>query len=487
MRIEEPNTSNATNALLVTANISLLIRNNLEKRNEFVAGRYPKEEQQFYILCVSQILNKYFCTSMRKSTTCLSDPKQSVEILKCACEITSEYAMDKWFCTYGNDLLVINKNLILSILLNYDNIHINCIQMRAKILSILSHGCIDFGVVLIRHLVRTLKGQILKENMQSSERLVIASTLIAELCKFNVCPTTVVLELLRSCVKDFRGPNIKISCCIIITCGMYLCQGENSEVPTLNILSTMSRLLEAKALGYSTKIMIEEALYSTRPRDRMKIPSWDEDLIEQYFRHVLRFMRRGAINLGQTFAMLPWFCGQTSKSNMIIHQVFSSRNYSLDYISKFCYLMNASGVIPDIIRSRFCDILIESFEEEIMNSDRVDLQKFHVFLRGLLECVLKIRFFLAITSFRIVIHFLDQLENSSSLPLGNVEKQWLLKSQLLRLVQLLEVGVDECGDPTCIRKAVSKIYSKVCRLLQKHNVSLKMQDQIKYKFCQHLK
>ena len=139
---------------------------------------------------------------MRKSTICLSDPKQSVEILKCACEITSEYAMDKWFCTYGNDLLVINKNLILSILLNYDNIHINCIQMRAKILSILSHGCIDFGVVLIRHLVRTLKGQILKENMQSSERLIIASTLIAELCKFNVCPT-IVLELLRSCVKTF--------------------------------------------------------------------------------------------------------------------------------------------------------------------------------------------------------------------------------------------------------------------------------------------
>ena len=52
----------------------------------------------------------------------LSDPKQSVEILK-ALKITSEYAMDKWFCTYGNDLLVINKNLILSILLNYDNIY----------------------------------------------------------------------------------------------------------------------------------------------------------------------------------------------------------------------------------------------------------------------------------------------------------------------------------------------------------------------------
>ena len=40
--------------------------------------------------------------------------------------------------------------------------------------------------------------------MQSAERLVIASALIAELCKFNVCPTTIVLELLRSCVKDFH-------------------------------------------------------------------------------------------------------------------------------------------------------------------------------------------------------------------------------------------------------------------------------------------
>ena len=66
------------------------------------------------------------------------------------------------------------------------------------------------------------KGQILKENMQSAERLVIASTLIAELCKFNVCPTTIVLELLRSCVKDFHGANIRISCSIIITCGVFI-------------------------------------------------------------------------------------------------------------------------------------------------------------------------------------------------------------------------------------------------------------------------
>ena len=86
---------------------------------------------------------------------------------------------------------------------------------------------------------------------------------------------------------------------------------------------------------------------------------------------------------------------------MIIHQVLY-RNYSLDYISKFCYLMNASGVIPDIIRSRFCDILIESFEEEIMNSDRVDLQKLHVFLRAFKR--LKNKIFSG-DIFRIVIHF----------------------------------------------------------------------------------
>ena len=179
---------------------------------------------------------------------------------------------------------------------------------------------------------------------------------------------------------------------------VYLYRGETSKVPTLNILSTMSRLLEAKALGYGTKVMIEEALCSARPKDRVKMPSWDEDLIERYFRHVLHFMRRGAINIGQTFAMLPWFYGQTSKNNMVVHQMFSSRNYSLGYISKFCYLMNASSVTPDIVRSRFCDILIESFEEEIMNSDRVDLQKLHVFL-GAFRCVFKIRFFLTIASF----------------------------------------------------------------------------------------
>ena len=65
---------------------------------------------------------------------------------------------------------------------------------------------------------------------------------------------------------------------------------------------------------------------------------------------------------------------------MVVHQMFSSRNYSLGYISKFCYLMNASSVTPDIVRSRFFDILIESFEEEIMNSDKLTYQKTSCFL-----------------------------------------------------------------------------------------------------------
>ena len=68
---------------------------------------------------------------------------------------------------YGNDLLVINKNLILSILLNYDNIHINCIQMRAIRYSVTRCTFWGFNSASSTH----TEGANSKENMQSGEHL----------------------------------------------------------------------------------------------------------------------------------------------------------------------------------------------------------------------------------------------------------------------------------------------------------------------------
>ena len=93
----------------------------------------------------------------------------------------------------------------------------------------------------------------------------LVSNFIGELCNFDVCPVSIIIDILQICLKDFYGINVRICCFIVNRCGRYLCVGCESKKQADSILGTMDRLLKVKALGYATKVLIEEALYSTSP------------------------------------------------------------------------------------------------------------------------------------------------------------------------------------------------------------------------------
>ena len=324
---------------------------------------------------------------------------------------------------------------------------------------------------------------LLKKKSHPYERLMLVSNFIGELCNFDVCPVSIIIDILQICLKDFYGINVRICCFIVNRCGRYLCVGCESKKQADSILGTMDRLLKVKALGYATKVLIEEALYSTSPPIK-RCNICRVSLVEEYMSYLIDVSPYPPEILCQKFAMLPWCFGNTTKNNVFVEILFLSNIGSADWACKTLVFLKLIYKGNTILQDRFLDILTESCEETIFLRHANEPQKFQFLLSIVKTCIICKMFRECMLS-SWLLHLMDEIEEGEKkiLSIDGVVNIDLIKHEVFCMVDLTEAITDKLksSPQSLIYTSIFEIQIRVSSLLTRYKNLSNIKNRIKYR------
>lgn len=93
---------------------------------------------------------------------------------------------------------------------------------------------------------------------------------LAEFMKFQIVQPLNMLNCFEKCLSNFSGESIVISCHLLNSCGKYLCRHPWSSERMNLMINRMMRLKEKKHLSPETEHLIEEAVFTCRPKERLR-------------------------------------------------------------------------------------------------------------------------------------------------------------------------------------------------------------------------
>ena len=210
------------------------------------------------------------------------------------------------------------KNLVDS-LCNYTK-NIQALAFYARIVA--SMGTIFKK--LPSKVIKTLEGEFiaLQEQSDPSSLDIRLRNLrfLSEFLKFQLYTPISILRCLEMCLKNFTGENIHIACCLLQCAGRYLCRHPASSERVNLMINRMLRLKEKKNLPTETEHLIEEAIFTCRPKEKTKKKKTGPVLYEFI---KFKFLSLNSANT-QDLIKIVQLCPMPESQGYIIKSVFKS-------------------------------------------------------------------------------------------------------------------------------------------------------------------
>ena len=93
---------------------------------------------------------------------------------------------------------------------------------------------------------------------------------VSEFLKFQLVQPISLLNCFEMCLSNFSGENIEIACQLLQSCGRYLCRHPASSERVNLMIKRMLRLKDRKNLPAETGNLIDEAIFTCRPKEKLK-------------------------------------------------------------------------------------------------------------------------------------------------------------------------------------------------------------------------
>lgn len=145
----------------------------------------------------------------------------------------------------------------------------------------------DIGVTLVKRLEDEFYSLMRQKDQTNSPSKIWNARFLAELTKFRVCPPNTVLNFLKQCLDDFIGYNVHVACELVDSCGRWLVNLPETRVRASNMLDHMTHLKNSKALHVTLEILIDNALQTARPPERVVKAVKQIPPIHQYIQRLL--------------------------------------------------------------------------------------------------------------------------------------------------------------------------------------------------------
>lgn len=145
----------------------------------------------------------------------------------------------------------------------------------------------DIGVTLVKRLEDEFYSLLRQKDQTNSPSKIWNARFLAELTKFRVCPPNTVLNFLKQCLDDFIGYNVHVVCELVDSCGRWLVNLPETRVRANNLLDHMAHLKNSKAFHVTLEILIDNALQTARPPERVVKAVKQIPPIHQYIQRLL--------------------------------------------------------------------------------------------------------------------------------------------------------------------------------------------------------
>lgn len=162
-----------------------------------------------------------------------------------------------------------NRKLLIESLCNYTK-NVQSLPYYARIIA-------SLGTIfkkLPNKIIKTLETEFisLQEQADPSSLDIRLRNLrfLSEFLKFQLYTPINILKCFELCLSHFSGENIQVACCLLNCCGKYLFRHPASSERFNLMINRMMRLKEKKNLPAETEHLIEEAIYTCRPKEKVK-------------------------------------------------------------------------------------------------------------------------------------------------------------------------------------------------------------------------
>eukprot|EP00943_MAST-04B_sp_MAST-4B-sp1_P006207 g6207.t1 len=244
----------------------------------------------------------------------------------------------------------------------------------------------------------------------------------------------------------------------------------------------MGRLLQVKALGYATKVLIEEAIFATRLSSNKYNP-YRIDIMEDYVSFLLDFAPHSPRILSQKFAMLPWYFGKNNKNGVFIERLFLSKLGSTNWASKMCEFLKQTSDKNRILQDRVIDNLFEAFEEVMFFRQTANFQNFQFLLSTFKTCAKHNILDKGMLS-QFLTHLMKEIEEEAhSLTINGAFDPNLIVHRIFYLISLVEAVTEKskAETPSMLHGAILALQLRMSHLLDKYCVLSNVKRRVKYK------
>ncbi|TFK73988.1 ARM repeat-containing protein [Pluteus cervinus] len=159
----------------------------------------------------------------------------------------------------------------------------------SRLVATLNRYMPDIGTELVAILEDEFRYLQRKKNVvkELSEVRLKNITFLANLTKFSVVPSHLILHIFKVCLDDFSGTNIENIALFLEGCGRFLLKSEDTRERFGTMLELMRRKQSLQHLDQRQILILENAYYQCNPPERAPKQEKERTPIELFIRHLI--------------------------------------------------------------------------------------------------------------------------------------------------------------------------------------------------------
>jgi regulator of nonsense transcripts 2 len=234
---------------------------------------------------------------------------------------------------------------------------LDTLRYYSRFVAILNPYFKDIGSTLVKRLEEEFEYLYKQKDQTNSPSKLWNVRFLGELTKFKVCPPNTVLNFLKRCLDDFIGYNVHVACELVDTCGRYLLFVPETRVRTTNLLDQMAQLKTTRQFHVTLEILIDNALQTARPVERVVRQKAQLPPLRQYVHKLLYLdLRNDTLSFVVTqLKKLPW---QQEEDYLLLTMLKMYKN-KYQHIHLIASIVAQLSTIHETFGIKFLDHLLE--------------------------------------------------------------------------------------------------------------------------------
>jgi regulator of nonsense transcripts 2 len=243
----------------------------------------------------------------------------------------------------------------------------------SRFLAILNPYFKGMGAMLVKRLEEEFLFLFKQKDQTNSPAKIWNARFLGELTKFKICAPNTVLNLLKKCLDDFIGYNVHVACELVDTCGRYLLSVPETRMRTTILLDQMTTLKNAKSLHVTLEILIDNALATARPIERVQKQVVQLPPVQQYIQKLLYLeLKKSSVPFIVTqLRKMPW---QTEEA-FILKTMLKVYKNKYQHIGLVALIVAQLSLHHETFGVRFLDHVLEEIRADLEERNFKNHQK----------------------------------------------------------------------------------------------------------------